>query len=233
MATKKKRASFATRLLDLIMPPKKKKKSQKRRDPHARAIARRGLARLKAQHKLHEGQRASDVLSAVGEPLAALETALSVIDRLRTMIAEAEELLAAAREGDIATRALLAERYDDVRLEIGQIVHETKEQGFILLARGGPGIRFKVGSAKKSVAIRSVNLESGPEGIDLPPPESGFADNEELDLIEHRLIAASERVTRAAQVFVADAALLSSAVLGTEASPSETHGTRDSALTRS
>lgn len=225
MATKtKKRASFATRLLDLIMPPKKKKKSQKRRaDPHARAIARRGLARLKAQHKLQEGQRASDVLSAVGEPLAALETALSVIDRLRTMIAEAEELLAAAREGDIATRALLAERYDEVRLDIGQVVHETKAAGFILLARGGPGIRFKVGTAnaKKSVAIRSVNLESGPEGIDLPPPESGFADNEELDLIEHRLIAASERVTRAAEVFVADAALLSSAVLGTESNSND------------
>jgi hypothetical protein len=217
---KKKRATFATRLLDLLLPPIKKKKKKKRKqqarpDAQIRATAHRGLARLQAHTQAQQGQRAADALSAVGGPLAALETALGVIDSVQSLIREAEELIASARESDVGRRALLAERYDDIRLELERIVRETSECDAPLIGPNAKGISIQVGTAKKSVAIRPISLETGPEGgLDLPAPETGFEENDELDTIERKLLATSGRIARAAEVFVADAALLSNSVLG-------------------
>jgi hypothetical protein len=223
---KKKRASFATRLLDLILPPKKKKKKKRKQqhrpdtqshtaDTQSRSTAHRGLERLKAQTEVQQGQRAAEALSAVGGPLAALETALGVIDSVQSLIREAEELIASARESDIGRRALLAERYDDIRLELERVIRETSESEVPLIGQGAKGIRIPVGNGKKSVAIRPINLATGPEGgLDLPPPETAFEESDELDLIERKLLASSGRIARAAEVFVADAALVSSSVLG-------------------
>jgi hypothetical protein len=232
---KKKRASFATRLLDLIMPPIKKKKKKRRQQQHrpdaqTRATAHRGLARLKARTQAQQGQRAADALSAVGGPLAALETALGVIDSLQALIREAEELIASARESDVGRRALLAERYDDVRMELERIIKETTESDIPLIGQGAKGISIAVGTRKKAVAIRPINLETGPEGLDLPPPEGAFEENDELDLVERKLLAVSGRIARAAEVFVADAALLSNSVLAGAAPPDAT-GAEQSALT--
>jgi hypothetical protein len=237
MAKKKKPASFATRLLDLILPPVKKKKKKKRKqqqqqqrrrpdaqpqptaqprpeeEPHA--TAHRGLARLMAHTQAQQGHRAAEALNAVGGPLAALETALGVIDSVQSLIREAEELIASARESDVGRRALLAERYDEIRLELERIIRETSESEVPLIGQGAKGIRVPVGNGKKLVAIRPINLETGPEGgLDLPPPETAFEENDELDAIERKLLATSGRIARAAEVFVADAALLSSSVLG-------------------
>jgi hypothetical protein len=233
MATKKKRASFGSRLLDLILPPKKKKKKRPQRaDPQSRAVARHGLARLKAQNQLQQGQRAADVLSAVGGPLAALEAALGVIDTLQALIREADELVGAARESDIARRALLSERYDDIRFELERIVKDSSEGGLALIGHSGKSINVTAGGGKKAVSIRPINLESGPDGLGLPPPETGFAENEELDLVERRLSVISGRIARAAETFVANAALLSNSLLGGTTPPSGEPGRNNSLLTR-
>jgi hypothetical protein len=240
---KKKRATFATRLLDLILPPKKKKKKKKRRvqvqgrEPlapqaqqasQAQSVALRGLERLKAHSQARQGQRAADALSAVGGPLAALEAALGVIDTIQALVREAEELIGSAREGDLGRRALLAERYDDIRLELDRIIRESGEGETPLIGQNAKGISIAVGTGRKAVAIRPINLETGEEGIDLPPPESAFEENDELDLIERKLLAFSGRIARAAEVFVADAALLSNSIV---TSPAQTEEPAASALT--
>ncbi len=146
--------------------------------------------------------------SAVREALTAIEAALYAIDRVREIIADAADVAGSAKSAaDAGARALLAERYDDVRLSINLALENADERAAPLLGKSQRQIDVRLGGqAHYSVSPRRLDVAAA--GLDISPPKEAFASDEEINASLAELDRALTRLDDAAALYCRDAEYL-------------------------
>lgn len=144
----------------------------------------------------------------VRDALGAIEGALYAIDRIRDNLEQACEVVVSAKDlDDPGGRALLAERYDDLRLGVNTVLEAADPRAAVLV---GPNQRhFDVVLAGKArYSISPARLDTSPSGLNLTPPGDAFANDEEIERILAELDRALNRADRAAAAYCRDAQYL-------------------------
>lgn len=115
---------------------------------------------------------AAELGQRIATALSTIETAVLAIDAVTERLREAADLVAdAGRSADIGRRALLADRYDDLRAEIDAIVGSASHNRINLISGrriGGQYTSFQIaldGDDRAGVSIPVVNLTTGPGGL--------------------------------------------------------------------
>ena len=164
------------------------------------ALARRGKGAHPAAH-------------AIRLALGAIEDALIAVDAIRAALDEASELAVdALATRDEGRRAILAERYDDLRHAINESCGVTTKEADCLTAHVKARIEVSLDHKGRSRhVVRGCDLSTGAQGLDLPPPLEAFATDEEIQNVIAATAAAFQRLDRAAQIFLDDAGALTAA----------------------
>jgi hypothetical protein len=169
------------------------------------ARARLALARRVGRGSLH--------LQAARDALSRIEEALVAIDAIRAALDEAEDLTREALEtAEEARRALLADRYDDLRSAINEASGAMDPESGQLTAH--PRARLEVPldwQGRTHLVVRGADLSSGATGLDLPPPLQAFSADAEIEAAAASIGQAHARLDRAASVFLDDAQALTAA----------------------
>lgn len=150
---------------------------------------------------------------AIRNALGAIEDALIAIDAIRAALDEAGELTAEALVSpDENRRALLADRYDDLRRAINEASGATTKEADCLTcyARARIEVVLDIQGRSRHV-VRGADLSAGAGGLDLPPPLDAFATDEEIEAAADAIGAAFHRLDRAMQIFLDDAGALTAA----------------------
>ena len=139
--------------------------------------------------------------------VAALAEALRVVTKAAGVMREAAELvIEAAGEPDEGPRALLAERYDDARMRVDAFQEAMPAAAEPLLGLQAATLEVPLRGA--TYAVAPFPLVTGEAGLDLPPPEDGFATHGEVADTLRRVELALERLARLRAVWTADHAFL-------------------------
>ncbi|MBI1394063.1 MAG: hypothetical protein GC152_15125 [Alphaproteobacteria bacterium] len=145
---------------------------------------------------------------AIREALHAIETALFTIDQVRDLIEQAYDLALSARETtDAAARSLLAESYDEIRLEMTKVADDVGADGSPLVGRQRNHIDVRLGG-QALYTISAVRLDPSAKGLDLTPPRGAFEDDEEVNVTLEELDRALQKADRAAVSYCRDARFL-------------------------
>lgn len=172
-----------------------------------------GLNRALAHARSRSARLRSSVHEDVELALQSIEAALFAIDEIRELLREACDIASAAAETtDLGGRALLAERYDDVRAAVDDIAGSAEFDGVTLLAENARALEVELGQ-KARYLVAPFRLNIGPKGLDLPPPETAFAEAEEIAQCGEALLAGLVRLDRAAETYCRDAQVLGARVL--------------------
>ncbi|MEM9705062.1 MAG: hypothetical protein AAF850_03185 [Pseudomonadota bacterium] len=168
-----------------------------------------GLSRVLQTRSLPPADNSKQVSrSAVRGALTAIESALFAVDQVRDIIEQAYEVTLSARDvADIAGRALLAERYDELRLSIDETVKNAEPAAAQLIGFEQSHIEVTIaGSAAYS--ITPTRLDASASGLKLSPPRDAFETFEEIEKTLAELDAAMKRTDRAAAGYCRDAQFL-------------------------
>lgn len=139
--------------------------------------------------------------------LAAIESALIATDAILDALADARACAGeAAREESLGLRALLAERYDEIRARIDAVVLKPDAAG--LVTPRGTGLLVSGGHLGRTVLALPRNDLSA-AGLGLVPPAEGFEDQHEIAAITAAIERASRTVAAAANRWIDSAAFLS------------------------
>ncbi len=144
----------------------------------------------------------------VRDALGAIEAALYAIDRIRDTLEQACEVVISAKDiEDPGGRALLAERYDELRLGVDENVNSADPRASVLI---GPGQRhFDVAlGGKARYSISPARLDTSEQGLNLTPPVDAFAFDEEIDRVLAELDGALAKADRSAAGYCRDAQYL-------------------------
>jgi len=179
-------------------------------------VSREALARvLRMGNHTRGSLSAAELGQSIATSLSTIETAVLAIDALAERLREAHDLLAdAARNPDLARRALLAGRYDDLRDEIDAIVGSASHNRVNLI--NGRLIEGRYSSfstaldqeGRAGVSLPVVNLTSSPEGLSLSPPRSAFSEDAEVTMIAAEVDAARDRVLRISEHYADHAVMM-------------------------
>lgn len=155
-----------------------------------------------------ERSTADEKEERVREALGVIETALYAIDGVRDILEQACEVAISAKSvEDVGGRALLAERYDELRLSINDLIEKADPRATQLI---GPNARHLdvtlEGKARYSVS--STRLDINERGLNVSPPRDAFSTFEEIDVVLEELDAALGRADRAAAGYCRDAQYL-------------------------
>lgn len=168
-----------------------------------------GLNRvLRASSPPPESQETTAKADPVREALATIESALYAIDTIRETIEQAYEVaLSAQGVEDIGGRALLAERYDEIRQQIGKIIDQLDERAALLIGKNQHNLEIKLGG-KANYSVSPTRLDLSARGLNLEPPRDAFATFEEINAVLSELDSALKRADRAASAYCRDAQFL-------------------------
>lgn len=160
-----------------------------------------------------KGRNAGPQAPAIRMALGAIEDALISVDAIRAALDEAAELTGEALEiSDEGRRALLADRYDDLRRAINEACGATAPEGDCLTAHAKARLEVTLDQAGRSRhVVRGTDLSTGAQGLDLPPPLEAFAANDEIRAVQAAIANALHRLDRATQIFLDDAGALTAA----------------------
>jgi|GEM_PF-4333756 len=216
-------ARTAVDAIEAFANPKAAFRRRKAERAQALARGRKAIARLKqsgaetAAHPPH--------LSIAIAAIETLEAAVLSLDAISQRLSDALELVhaaetdidGAAADGEDGTRALLAERYDELRDDITRIAGTAYAGRTNLLDGLGGELDVPLDPSGRSRAvILGVNaVIAGPDnpgGLDLPPPALAFATSEERVLIAQAVSAALHQTAAFAARFEVDAALVAAKV---------------------
>lgn len=140
--------------------------------------------------------------------LAAIEEALYAIDAVRSILEEACDVVLSAKDvEDAAGRALLAERYDELRLSIEPALEKAAQNGGALFDPNARPIDVRL-NEKAHYAISPVRLDLSEKGLPLPPPADAFAHFDEIATVLEKLDYALWKTDRAAADYCQDARFL-------------------------
>ncbi|MEL7028482.1 MAG: hypothetical protein AAGL49_04560 [Pseudomonadota bacterium] len=167
-----------------------------------------GLNRALAHARSRSAKLRTRAHEDIAFALQAIEAALFAIDEIRGLLEEAGEVVEAARAApDLGGRALLAERYDDLRLAVDEIAGSAEFEGVSLLSEDARSLEVELGR-KARYLVAPLRLAVSAKGLHLPPPEDAFAETEEIDRVAEKIAAGQKRVSRATETYCRDAQVL-------------------------
>lgn len=189
--------------------PEAARKRRKAERLAALAEGRKALGRLKTLER-NAGELPAGCAPAA-QAIETLEAAVLSLDAIRALLDQAGELVAAARDPEAhdGTRALLAERYDELREDIDRVALTAYAGRTNLLDGLDAELNVPLDTTGRSrVAVHAADATCGEAGLALPPPRDAFARPGERDAIAAAIEAARNQASALAQRFETDAALL-------------------------
>lgn len=151
---------------------------------------------------------ASIASDSIREALAAIESALYSIDRVRDIIEQAYEVALSAHETEEAgARALLAESFDDLRLSINAAIEAADPRATGLIGKNPRQIDVKLGG-KAHYSVSPCRLDASAKGLGIDPPGDAFSTYDEINVSLDALDAALKKADRAANAYCRDAQFL-------------------------
>ena len=140
--------------------------------------------------------------------LTSIEATLYAIDAVRDILEQACDVVVSARLVDEpGGRALLAERYDEMRTSIDQAIDDADDRAKCLIGRSRRHIDVNLGG-KAHYSVSAMRLDIGEQGLHLSPPRDAFASYEEIDKILDELDNALAKADRAGAGYCRDAQFL-------------------------
>jgi hypothetical protein len=142
--------------------------------------------------------------------VSTVEGTLVAIDTIHSYLTEALELTAAAlTHPDVTKRAMIADRYEELRQHIDTVAAGATFEGVNLIdaARGAIELTLPDGGQPRH-AIGHITLVAGERGLSLKSPSEQFSSNDEVEAARLSLFAARQRLDRAAETFLNQASLL-------------------------
>lgn len=137
--------------------------------------------------------------------LGVLENTFFAIDRIKELTLEASHLvLKASATDDLGNRALMAEKYDELRQIIDQTISESDQQARALIGPEEKSLTLQI-SQTTSYTIPATRLDCEPEGLNLVPPLSGFSEVGEVSQILRILDKALARIDAVERSLMKDA----------------------------
>lgn len=142
--------------------------------------------------------------------VSTVEGTLVAIDTIHDYLSEALDLTAAAlSHPDTTKRAMVADRYEELRSRIDTVAAGATFEGVNLIdgARGAIELTMPEGGQPRH-AIGHITLVAGERGLSLKSPAEQFSSNDEVEAARLSLFAARQRLDRAAETFLNQASLL-------------------------
>jgi hypothetical protein len=144
----------------------------------------------------------------IKDALVAIESALYSIDRVREIIEQAYEVALSAHDAEEAgARALLAESFDELRLQINSTIEAIDDRAATLIGKNPKQIDVKLGG-KAHYSVSPFRLDASPKGLNITPPRGAFETYEEVNAALDELDVALKRADRAAAAYCRDAQFL-------------------------
>ena len=142
--------------------------------------------------------------------VSTVEGTLVAIDSIHSYLSEALELTAdALADADTTKRAMIADRYEELRSRIDTVAAGATFEGINLIdnARASIEVTLPDGGQPRH-AIGHITLVAGERGLSLKAPSELFATNDEIEAARLSLFAARQRLDRAAETFLNQASIL-------------------------
>ena len=140
--------------------------------------------------------------------LGAIEAALYAIDSVRDILEQACDVVISAKDvEEPGGRALLAERYDEMRASIDEAIDSADQRAKTLISKSHRHIDVSL-DGKARYSISAMRLDASEKGLNLSPPRDAFARIEEIDATLDELDGALARADRAAAGYCKDAQFL-------------------------
>lgn len=144
----------------------------------------------------------------VREALGAIEASLYAIDKIRDMLEQACEVAISAKDNDDAGgRALLAERYDEMRLSVDTIISTADPRAVLLIGKNPRHLDVNL-CGKTRYSVSSMRLDTSDKGLGLSPPRDAFASDKEIDTTLEEIDRALGLADRAGAGYCRDAQYL-------------------------
>ncbi len=144
----------------------------------------------------------------VRNALAAIETVLYAIDRVRDILEQGCEIALSAKNiEEVSGRAMLAESYDELRLSIDASLEKIDPRAVVLIGKNQRHLDVLLGG-KTRYSVSPMCLDVSDKGLNLSPPRDAFAAYEEIDDTLDQLDKALSRCDRAAASYCRDAQYL-------------------------
>ena len=147
---------------------------------------------------------------AAARAVSTVEGTLVAIDTIHSYLTEALELTTSAlTHPDATKRAMIADRYEELRQHIDTVAAGATFEGVNLIdaARGQVELVLPDGGQPRH-AIGHITLVAGERGLSLKAPSEQFGSNDEVEAARLSLFAARQRLDRAAETFLNQASLL-------------------------
>jgi flagellin-like hook-associated protein FlgL len=170
---------------------------------------RSGIDRALRQSRRTSAQPASFAESAA-RAVAAVEGTLVAIDSISSYLNEALDLTAEAlAHPDATKRAMIADRYEELRQHIDTVAAGATFEGVNLIDSARAAIELVLpDGGQPRHAIGHVTLVAGERGLSLKSPSEHFASNDEIEAARLTLMAARQRLDRAAETFLNQASIV-------------------------
>lgn len=142
--------------------------------------------------------------------VATVEGTLVAIDSIHFYLTEALDLTAEAlAHPDATKRAMIADRYEELRQHIDTVAAGATFEGVNLIdgARAAIELVMPDGGQPRH-AIGHITLVAGERGLSLKAPSEQFASDDEIDATRLTLVAARQRLERAAETFLNQASVV-------------------------
>jgi hypothetical protein len=142
--------------------------------------------------------------------VATVEGTLVAIDSIHSYLGEALELTAdALAHPDATKRAMIADRYEELRQHIDTVAAGATFEGINLIdgARAAIELILPEGGQPRH-AIGHITLVAGERGLSLKSPSEQFSSNDEIEAARLTLFAARQRLERAAETFLNQASVV-------------------------
>jgi flagellin-like hook-associated protein FlgL len=150
------------------------------------------------------------VEEAAARAVFAVEGTLVAIDTIHEYLVEALDLTTEAlRTPDTQKRAMIADRYEQLRSNIDTVAAGASFQGVNLIDGGRDALEVRLPLAgEPRHAISHITLVAGERGLSIKSPSELFASEDEIEAARQTLTAARHRLDRATDTFLNQASML-------------------------
>ncbi len=140
--------------------------------------------------------------------LNSLEACFYVIDQIKDYLTAAAQIVLLAKDTDeVASRALLAEQYDQHRLTINAVLEGADNEAKTLLNGANKPLTVQL-TSRGVYAVMPVCLAIDKDGLDLPPPALAFECHHEIAEVLAKLDQAFAKLDDISNDFMQDARFL-------------------------
>lgn len=147
---------------------------------------------------------------AAARAVSTVEGTLVAMDTIHEYLVEALELTRQALQTeDPSARALFADRYEQLRIQIDMVANGASFEGVNLIDAGQDAIEIRlVPHGNRRHSINHIALVAGEHGLSLTTPTGHFLSNSEMDTTLQGLMSARQRLDRAIETLLNQASML-------------------------